>query len=318
MLRIGRDPGGRARAAVVGGVNVDICGRPGRALIAADSNPGRVRLSLGGVGRNIAHNMALLGVETYLAAALGDDVFAGKIEASCSELGIDLSMAVRVPGGITSTYLYITDADGEMVLAVSDMDICLALTPEALEPNLGTLGSAAVIVLDANIPEESIRWLCERPGVPVFADPVSVTKAGKLRGVLGKIHTLTPNRAEAELLSGTAIDGETGLHRAADVLLGAGVKRVFISLGAGGVYAADENERMLLPAMPVRAVNTTGGGDAFMAGLVWAHLRGADLAGSALAGLAAAAVALESDETVNPDMSEAALLERLAGGGQTE
>ena len=77
------------------------------------------------------------------------------------------------------------------------------------------------------------------------------------------------------------------------------------------MYAADENDRQLLPAMGALPVNTTGGGDAFMAGLVWAALRGADLSGSARAGLAAAAVALESEETVNPAMSGAALMRRM-------
>ena len=77
------------------------------------------------------------------------------------------------------------------------------------------------------------------------------------------------------------------------------------------MYAADENDRQLFPAMGALPVNTTGGGDAFMAGLVWAALRGADLSGSARAGLAAAAVALESEETVNPAMSGAALMRRM-------
>ena len=299
------------RAAVVGGVNMDICGRPDRSLIPRDSNPGRVRLSPGGVGRNIAHNLALMGVETSLITALGGDLYARQIEASCAELGIDLSGAVRVPGENTSVYLYIADADGDMALAISDMEICRHLSPEALEPRLGLLESAGAVVLDANLPAESIRFLCERLKAPVFADPVSVAKAGKLRGVLGRIDTLKPNRAEAELLSGVTIRDRSDLRRAAEALLSAGLRRVFISLGAQGVYAADENDRQLFPAMGALPVNTTGGGDAFMAGLVWAALRGADLSGSARAGLAAAAVALESEETVNPAMSGAALMRRM-------
>jgi len=299
------------RAAVAGGVNMDICGRPDRPLIPRDSNPGRVRLSPGGVGRNIAHNLALLGVDTSLITALGGDPYARQIEQSCAALGIDLSAAVRVPGENTSVYLYITDADGDMALAISDMEICRRLTPEALEPCLGVMESAGAVVLDANLPAESIRFLCERLSVPVFADPVSVTKAEKLRGVLGSIDTLKPNRAEAELLSGVTIRDRGDLSRAAEALLSSGLRRVFISLGAQGVYAADGNDRLLLPAMAALPVNTTGGGDAFMAGLVWARLRGEDLSGSARAGLAAAAVALESGETVNPSMSGEALLERM-------
>ena len=111
-------------AVVVGGVNVDIGGRSFAPLVAADSNPGIVSISLGGVGRNIAHNLALLGADVHLLSAYGDDVNGERVAASCSELGIDLSHALRVAGGTTSTYLYLTDEHGEMALAVSDMEIC--------------------------------------------------------------------------------------------------------------------------------------------------------------------------------------------------
>ena len=75
-------------AAVVGGVNVDIGGQSYAPLVARDSNPGRVRISLGGVGRNIAHNMSLLGVDVRLLTAFGDDLHAQRVAASCGELGI--------------------------------------------------------------------------------------------------------------------------------------------------------------------------------------------------------------------------------------
>ena len=110
-------------AVVVGGVNMDIGGVSAGPLVPADSNPGAVRMSLGGVGRNIAHNMALLGVDTRLLTAFGDDLYAQRIAASCGELGIDISRSLQVPGGRTSTYLFIANQSGEMELALSDMDI---------------------------------------------------------------------------------------------------------------------------------------------------------------------------------------------------
>ena len=93
-------------AVVVGGVNMDIGGVSSAPLVRADSNPGVVRMSLGGVGRNIAHNMALLGVDTRLLTAFGDDGHAQRIAASCGELGIDISRALQAPGERTSTYLF--------------------------------------------------------------------------------------------------------------------------------------------------------------------------------------------------------------------
>ena len=282
-------------AVVVGGVNMDIGGRSAAPLVAQDSNPGQVRMSLGGVGRNIAHNLCLLGAEVKLLTAFGDDLSAQKLAASCGELGIDISQALQVP--------------------VSDMDIYRHVTPAYLAARSSLLHSAQLIVLDTNIPEESIAWLAENARVPLFADPVSTAKAEKLRGVLGKLHTLKPNRIEAELLSGVAITGEESLRRCADALLATGLRRVFISLRGDGVYAADHSGACHIPCFPARMVNTTGCGDAFMAAIAWAYLEGTDLEGTARAGLAASAIAMESEETINPAMSAEALRQRLGTAG---
>ena len=299
-------------AVVIGGVNMDIGGTSNQALRAEDSNPGKVRMSLGGVGRNIAHNMSLLGVDTRMLTAFGDDLYAQKIAASCGELGIDISRSLQVPGGSTSTYLFIADENGDMAVAVSDMEIYDHLTPAFLASRAPLLNNAQVVVMDTNIPAESIAWVAEHINLPIFVDPVSTVKAEKIRPILGKLHTLKPNRLEAELLSGVTITDEASLNRAADVLLSTGLRRVFISLGGDGVFAADHSSRCHLPCLPGKMVNTTGCGDAFMAAIVWAYLEGTDLENTAKAGLAAATIAMESAATINPDMSVDALRQRLS------
>ena len=298
-------------AAVVGGVNVDIGGRSDAKLVPADSNPGKVSISLGGVGRNIAHNMALLGVDVKLLSAIGEDVHGNRIAASCAELGIDASHTLRLSDCATSTYLYIADDRGEMAMALSDMAICDRITPGYLSANSQVLQNARVIVADTNIPAETLVWLAENCAAPIFCDPVSTIKAEKLRPVLNKIHTLKPNRLEAELLSGVAIREKADAEHAAKVLLEKGVKRVFLSMGADGVYVADSEQQMWLQNLPGQMVNTTGCGDAFMAALVWAYLQDLDLKETALAGLAAGSIAMESSETINPAMSATALKVRM-------
>ena len=298
-------------AVVVGGVNVDICGRSFHPLVESDSNPGRVSTSLGGVGRNIAHNMSLMGVDVRLLTAFGDDPNGQRVAASCSELGIDASHALRLAGETTSTYLYLTGPDGEMALAVSDMEVCRRITPAYLAGNLPLLQSAQVVVADANIPEESLRFLAENSSAPLFVDPVSTAKAEKLRPILSRIHTLKPNALEASILSGVEIHTNADVELAADRLLQMGVHRLFLSLGSRGVYAAMGSERLWLQNLPGTMVNTTGCGDAFMAALVWAYLEGMDLKDTALSGLAAAAVAMESSETINPAMSAETIKARV-------
>lgn len=298
-------------AVVVGGVNVDIGGRSFRPLIEADSNPGEVVTSLGGVGRNIAHNMSLMGIDVRLLSAYGDDINGEKVAASCSELGIDLSHALRVSGATTSTYIYITDNTGEMALALSDMEVCKKITPDYLAANLPLLQNAQVVVADTNIPSESLKFLAENLTVPLFVDTVSTAKAEKVKDILPFIHTLKPNHLEAELLSGIKIESDEDVEKAADILIEKGLHRVFISMGSKGVFASTAKEKVWHGIIPGKMANTTGCGDSFMAALVWAYLEGMNLEETAAAGLAAGSIAMESAETINPFMNAQALKERM-------
>ena len=299
-------------AVVVGGVNVDIGGRSHAKLVEADSNPGKVSITLGGVGRNIAHNMSLLGVDVKMLTAIGEDVYGNRIAESCRTLGIDASRALRVSDCATSTYLYIADEAGEMAMALSDMEICDRITPSYLSANQQVLQNAQVVVADTNVPTETLVYLAENCSAPIFCDPVSTIKAEKLRPVLNKIHTLKPNRLEAELLSGVEIHGKADAEAAAKVLLDKGVQRVFLSMGTEGMYAATAETQIWMENIPGDMVNTTGCGDSVMAALVWAWMNDLDLEETLKAGLAAGSITMESSETINPAMSATALKLRMS------
>ena len=93
--------------AVVGGVNMDIGAVSAGALVARDSNPGHVTTSLGGVGRNIAHNLCLLGQRTAMVTVMGDDDFGRRVQENAKDIGLDLSAGAVLPDCRTGTYLYI-------------------------------------------------------------------------------------------------------------------------------------------------------------------------------------------------------------------
>ena len=299
-------------AAVVGGANMDIGGISLAPLVAEDSNPGTVTMSLGGVGQNIARNLSMLGVDVRFLTALGNDLYGQRIAAASSELGIDITHSLQVADAATSTYLFICGQDGDMALAVNDMAICDRISPAYLQSNLPLLNNAQVVVVDTNLPAESLEYLCSHCTAPIFSDPVSTIKGEKLRPLLGKLHTLKPNRMEAELLSGVEIKDEASLRLAAKTLLATGLHRVFISLGSHGVLAADQQRMLLLPPSKAVMRNATGAGDAYMAALTWAYLEGMDLTQTAASAACAAAIAIESTQTINPRLSSDAVRERMA------
>lgn len=284
---------------VIGAVNMDIGGSPAGELIMRDSNPGSVTLRPGGVGRNIAHDLCLLGADVSLIAAIGGDVYGTAIMESCRAIGMDMSMALVLPERKSSTYLYVNDESGDMQIAISDMEITKCLGREHLEPLMEEINKANAVVIDANLEEDTIRYICENCTAPIYADPVSTVKAMKLHSVLDKIYGLKPNAIEAERLSGEAAPEE-----AAKSLVNMGVQRVFVSCGGDGMIIADKNGVISLPAVKTEVINTTGAGDAAAATIVMAGVLGKGIEESAKLAMQAGAMTCRCLEANNPAIAE--------------
>ncbi|NNC91886.1 MAG: winged helix-turn-helix transcriptional regulator [Acidimicrobiia bacterium] len=289
---------------VVGGANVDIEGRVPGPLLFGDSNPGTMTRSPGGVGRNIAENLARLDVPTRLITALGRDHDGTWLHDQTAGAGVDLADSLWSHSSPTATYLSVLDGSGEMAVAVNDMAVMEALDVDALSARRDTLAHAAAVVVDCNLAPESIGHLVdELTGGPLFVDPVSSAKAARVAPHLASVHTLKPNRAEAALLSGVEITGKRSLKAAAAALLDAGVQQVVISLGPDGVFFADAETSGTLAPSEQAVASVTGAGDALMAGLVHAHLAGLPTAEAVRFGLAAAVLTAASASPVAGDFS---------------
>ena len=284
-------------AVVIGGVNMDIWGSPKIRLVARDSAPGFVCMSPGGVGRNIAHNLCLLGLDVSLCAALGDDANGEALKKACEELGMDMSLCPVIPGQRSSTYLYITDEDGDMALAINEMDICARISPDYLASILPELEKHSALVLDANLSEESIAYICANTGLPIYADPVSTVKGGKFLPHLGRLRCFKPNLPEAQMLS-----GEEDAEKAAKKLVEMGVERVFLSMGGDGMIAASKDEFYHLPVIPTEIVNTNGAGDSAMAAIIWADMQSMSLYDTARAARLAGSITCRSEKSNSPEL----------------
>lgn len=293
---------------VIGAVNMDLAGTPTNPLREGDSNPGHITLTPGGVGRNIAENLRLLGRKVSLITIMGNDPYAEMIREHCLKAGIDLQYSFTDTQERTSAYLCINGQDGDLNVAVSDMSICDRLTPDKLEPLLPVLNHGSMVIADANLPEETLAWIAGHITVPMAADPVSVSKAPRIKPLLSRLTLLKPNVPEAELLTGITIGEDADLPRAADALHRLGVRRVYISLGGRGVWADDAREGgVLLPCIPGPVVNSSGCGDAFVAAAADAYLSGLNTMQAADRALAASAICAEDSAAVSPKLSNKAI-----------
>lgn len=290
---------------VVGGVNVDITGFPAAPLVPRDSNPGTVSISFGGVGRNIAENLVKLGIHTKLISAIGDDFFGQQILAEARETGLDMEDTLVLKNRATSAYLAVLDEKGDMQSAISDMDTLESLDTDFIKEKRPLIEQARVCVLDTNIPGKVIEYILDNMETIYFLDTVSTAKALKVKDLIGKFHTIKPNKIEAEVLSGMEINNSGDLERCGEYFLSQGVKQVFISLGAQGLYYTDGAARGHIPAHKIDVVNATGAGDAFIAALVYGYCQGYDIGQSAKFAMSASALALSHEKTINPNMSVA-------------
>ncbi|AOI30705.1 TPA: pseudouridine kinase [Citrobacter freundii] len=291
----------------IGSANMDVAGYSHASLNYADSNPGKIKFTPGGVGRNIAHNLALLGKNSWLLTAVGNDFYGQSLLAQTNQSGVHVDKCLIVSGENTSSYLSLLDNTGEMLVAINDMSITEHISAEFLSQHFDFIRQAKVIIADCNISEDALAWVLENAGdVPVFVDPVSAWKCVKIRGRLAKIHTLKPNRLEAETLSGIALSGRDDVSKVAAWFHDRGLNRLVISMGGDGVYYSDiaGSCGWSLP-IKTRVINVTGAGDAMMAGLAACWVDGMPFIDSVRFAQGCSSMALACEYTNNPDLSVA-------------
>ncbi len=206
---------------VIGGINQDIKAVSLDVFKPGTSNPGSVWRGPGGVGRNIAHTLARCGIEVSLWSVIGDDPAGRELRESARKVGINVDELLTAAGSRTGSYTAIQDHAGELVAAVSDMQITERLGPEYLEERRESLVRADCLIADTNLPADSLNLLAELAsdsGIPLLIEPVSTAKAAKLRGLHVDAGWITPNADELEVLCGVP-SGE--LAAAAEAAAGA-------------------------------------------------------------------------------------------------
>ncbi len=283
---------------VIGGANLDLKACTTSAVVPGTSNPGSITTSAGGVGRNIAENLARLGTPTLLVAAVGRDPFGDDLLGVTAEAGVDVSRVRRVPG-VTGTYVAVLDDAGELHVAVSHMTATAMLRPEDMDAERAVIGAADLVVLDGNLQPDTLdrAWsLAAAAGVRVVLDPVSVPKAAALAPALRDrpLWAVTPNTAELHAL-GAATPADLHARQ---------VSVVWLREGATGSLLSTPDGEVRLATLPGAVVDVTGAGDAMLGAFCHALLGGAALPDAAAYGHAAAALTIASTSTVRSDLTD--------------
>jgi pseudouridine kinase len=298
--------------ACIGAAHIDRKATATGPIVPGSSNPVTMRVGAGGVARNVAENLARLGLSVTMVSRVGSDREGDAVLDGLAKAGVEFEFCTRSTTAPTATYTALLDKAGELVIGLADMAIYDELTVDVLEPLLPRLEQIPVWFIDCNLPAESLRFLLRRKpeGCTVYVDCVSVAKAARLQGILGGIDTLFANGDEAGYLSHVHIRAPLDVCEAGYRLMCNGVGSVVITRGQEGAFVASPFDYDFFLPPPVDVNEVTGAGDAMIAGLIFGRIGGHDMAEAMSLGLACAASAVETNETVNPALSADMVIER--------
>ena len=285
---------------MVGGMNVDTLARITGPTVPASSNPGTTATAHGGVGRNVAENLARLGSPVRLIGVVGEDASGAALLDQLTTLDIDVHGVRRTRDCATGTYTAVLDRDGGLVVGVADMAATDSLGPDDVSDE--ALRDASWLVLDGNLRTDTIAHclaLAEESGLPVVLDPVGVTKAARL-GPLPGLHTFTPNRDELAAWAGT-----DDLDAAMEHAHAQGIDVVWLREGAdGSTLHIGDGARTWLRLPPADVVDVTGAGDAMLAAYVHRLRAGDPVVEAGWFATAAAWLTVQSTTAVRRDLTE--------------
>lgn len=289
---------------VIGETNIDIAVVPCKDTAHVSAcTPSRIRFHHGGVARNIAHNLSLLGHKVRLMTVFGDDDFARQLIGDCQSLGMDLSLSTQFKDAKSPVFLSFNDEKGNMQSAVSDVALNDHMDLNWLKGKMDEINRADMVVADTLLSVEALTHLIDCCKVPLFVDTVSPGKALRLVEALEHSAKQSLFAVKCNLFEALAITKESNAENAAKLLNDRGIEHVFITMGEEGVIYCANHETKHFPALPSEVINVTGSGDAFLAGVVHGYAMGLMGEKAIPLGLKAAQQNIKSEEPVAPSLA---------------
>lgn len=298
--------------ACIGGMNVDRKFYAKDSLQYETSNPATSSVSVGGVARNIAENLGRLDERVTLFSVSGEDGDWEMIKQLSSEY-MDLSFVKSDARLSTGNYTAILDMNGDLSIALADMEVFNHITINLLKPHEGMLKKMDCIIIDLNCPAKTVEYIIsfgENYDIPVFIIPVSSPKMDRLPETLTSVDWLIVNKDETETFLQMRITDDESWKKAVNLWLEKGIQHVVITNGEQGVMAGAKDEKVRhFPAIPVPFVkDVTGAGDAFCAAVIHMWLHKYSFPDMIQAGLMNAHQTIMSSYTVRRDLTRENLL----------
>ncbi len=255
----------RPRIAVVGSANIDLTTfsdrfpKPGETIFGQHFD-----LGFGGKGANQAVAARLCGAEVFMVARVGNDLFGPATIENFRKQGIDPTHVKQIEGMSSGVAPIFVEPNGQnRIIVVKGAND--ALKPADVDAAADTLRTADCIVLQFEIPLETVYYtvaFAHKHGIRCIVNPAPAQQVDMAK--LKDLDYFVPNESEAETITGLPVKNVESAKQCAQKFLDQGVRRVIITLGANGSLLATRDGSDHVPPFPVKSVDSTGAGDAFI------------------------------------------------------
>lgn len=232
----------------------------GETIIAPEFSMG-----FGGKGANQAVAAALLGADVSMISKVGDDPFGPGTIDNLKRHGIDtrfVGVAARRSSGAAPIFVE-PDSSNRILIVKGANEM---LQPSDIDEAVERIRESDMVVLQLEIPLETIYYtvdLCGRHSIPVLLNPAPADPDLDLERI-DTVDFFVPNESELNTLTGMPVGSTSDIAAAAGTLHSRGIAQVIVTMGERGALVLDEAGERIVPPLPVRAVDSTGAGDAFV------------------------------------------------------
>ncbi|XP_008778470.1 uncharacterized sugar kinase YeiI isoform X2 [Phoenix dactylifera] len=246
---------------IIGGMVMDIHAKPSAHPIPGTTTPGKVQYVSGGVARNVAECMSKLGNKPFMISVVGHDMAGDLLLKYWKSAGLSTEGILKLESITTPVVSNMFDSSGELAMAVASVEaVETFLTPGWIQRFQRNICSAPMLMVDANLNSPSLKVACQiaaGSGIPVWFEPVSVTKSRRIASVVNYITCASPNENELVAMA-NALSPEKEFsyiqHEAAEgkghsveslfemlkpamcSLLQKGIKLLVVTLGSHGLF----------------------------------------------------------------------------------
>ncbi len=266
------------KIAIVGSSNTDLVIKtdripaPGETIIGGD-----FAMVPGGKGANQAVAVARLGGNVTFVANIGNDIFGAQSKASYQTENVDVTYVTTDKEAPSGMAIISVDKRGENSIVVAP-GANSKLSIGMVEAARGVIEQVDYLLVQLEVPLDVVEYavnIAFTAGAKVILNPAPAAKLSP--ALLSKLYLITPNKTEAEQLTGVKIESKDDVVRAAHILRDMGVENVLITMGAEGSYLLSETIEHTAPIRRVEALDTTAAGDVFNGAMCVALSEGKDM-----------------------------------------